>query len=165
MATRQTAKKEVRPVVAARRVARPLTREKAEEMDRLAPFPILRQATRDMAVRSLSSPGDARLRDAARVLNAVELALIRGDSGPLDLLAAAAEKAFAKDVAWTMPMSLTLAPRRLPARKRADAPRAFNNLLGVARFMLRGIAYDDVAYSGHRERLDRFIVNAPIGAS
>jgi len=96
---------------------------------------LLRKAASDLHDRSRADPKNTRVRDAARVLHAIDLALLLGDGKALDSLAAVVDQlARAKPgVDWGRSMSPRRASQRVLPRKKADAVTAGNRLRNAAR--------------------------------
>lgn len=122
------------------RATRAATERDLERWDRESRFPKLRAAAKEMHSRSLTAADDAILRDAARVLNALDLALTIGSGLALERLSKAVteiQKA-EPDRAWGMSLS-SIDLRRLPPRKGKgeDGPRLVVAMIGEATRMLR----------------------------
>jgi hypothetical protein len=117
------------------------TKRDFDRWDRKAPSPLLREAAKDMHERSLADPLNARLRDAALLLNVIDMALVRGSSTALDVLAGAIKNVEKKEpgVAWGMSSSGAWSMRPLPLRKGKSerAPRMMGMLLIQAESMVR----------------------------
>ena len=109
------------------------------ERDAVTAFPLLRKAASDLHDLSRADPKDTRLRDAARVLHALDLALIRGDEAVLDKLAATVDQIARANPGtdWGRSMSPRRFGQRLPTRKKADAVTAISRLRTAAATLLQ----------------------------
>lgn len=113
-----------------------LTQKDIDRQDAGAPFPCLREAAKELYGRSLAEPANTRLRDAALVLQVVDLALVRRSDVALDVLAAAVLEVEKKEpgIAWGMSASGTWSMRPLPMRrgKGERGPRILKMILREA---------------------------------